>query len=536
MNQVQKNTYSLLLLFFVIAGLYSQEIPNSEYQQRREKLRKLLPDNSAAVFFSAPIKNRSNDTDYHYHPDRNLLYLTGWEEPHTVLVVFKNLQTDEKGVYSEVLYVRDRDPYEELWNGNVLGVKRAQRMKLDRVKDRKEFITDKINFEQFAEVLIYEFQNDVRNRPNDNFDLYSLQKDFKKQLNYPQEFNSVRYGLYQKIRNHKPEEVVKLKAEIKRMSRVDPGISEDQLIQSFLKLPEEASQKELKIGFELVLAQQNFNVDKLPVLMGQLREIKSPSEINLLRKAIGISVAGQIEVMKALHPQMSEREVQGIHEFVYKKYGAEDVGYPSIVGAGGNGCVLHYSHNELETINNQLVLMDVGAEYRGYTADITRTLPANGKFTEAQRELYQVVYDSQEAAIGVASVGASFFDIHKVAYREVAAGLKRLGLIEKDSEMRRYLPHGVSHHIGLDVHDPGEYELLKPNMVITIEPGIYVPEGSPCDPKWWNLGIRIEDDILISEQGPINLSAWAPRKWDEIEKMMTGKSILSDWELPTLDD
>ena len=102
--------------------------------------------------------------------------------------------------------------------------------------------------------------------------------------------------------------------------------------------------------------------------------------------------------------------------------------------------------------------------------------------------------------------------------------------------MRRYLPHGVSHHIGLDVHDPGEYELLKPNMIITVEPGIYVPEGSPCDPKWWNLGIRIEDDILISEQGPINLSAGAPRKWDEIEKMMTEKSILSDWELPTLDD
>lgn len=536
MNQVQKRVLLFFQLFLALTGLYGQEMPEDEYQERRESLRSLLPDNSVAVFFSAPIKNRSNDTDYHYHPDRNLLYLSGWEEPHAVLVVFKNPQTDEEGQYSEVLYVRDRDPYEELWNGRILGVERAQQMKLERVKDRKEFSADTINFNQFEEVLIYEFQNDVRNRPNDPFDLYALQKDFKKHIHYPQEFNSVRYGLYQKIRAIEPDGVVKLKAEIKRMSRVDPGIREDQVVQSFLALPEGASEKELRLESQLVLAQQNFNVDKLPALMGQLREIKSPFEIKVLRKAIGISVAGQIEVMKALHPRMSEREVQGIHEFVYKKYGAADIGYPSIVGAGGNACILHYSHNDLKTIDNQLVLMDLGAEYRGYTADITRTLPANGKFTKAQRELYQVVYDSQEAAIAAATVGASFSDIREVAYREVAAGLKRLGLIEKESEMKRYLPHGVSHHIGLDVHDPGEYKRLKPNMVITVEPGIYIPEGSPCDSKWWNIGIRIEDDILISEQGPVNVSAGAPRKWDEIEKMMTEKSILSDWTLPPLED
>jgi Xaa-Pro aminopeptidase len=233
---------------------------------------------------------------------------------------------------------------------------------------------------------------------------------------------------------------------------------------------------------------------------------------------------------------MSEREIQGIHEFVYKKYGAADVGYPSIVGAGNNGCVLHYSHNELEQVNNQLVLMDLGAEYKGYTADVTRTIPANGRFTAAQRELYEVVYKAQEAAIAVAQVGTPFSEITQVAYAEVSKGLMALGIIEGADELRRYLPHGVTHHIGLDVHDPGAYEQLKPNMIITVEPGIYIPKGSPCVPKWWEIGIRIEDDILITTKGPVNLSAKAPRHWKAIEVMMQEDSVLREWKLPELED
>ena len=261
---------------------------------------------------------------------------------------------------------------------------------------------------------------------------------------------------------------------------------------------------------------------------------KLERDIILLKKAIQISAQGQKEVMKAIKPEMSEREVQGIHQLVYKKYGAAHEGYPSIVGAGDNACVLHYITNNKTDIKNQLILMDLGAEYNGYTADITRTIPVSGVFTAEQRELYKIVYDSQEAGISAAKKGASFKDISNACYNVVKEGLLKLGIIKKPEEFRRYLPHGVTHHIGLDVHDPGLYENLSPNMVITVEPGIYIPKDSPCDSKWWGIGIRIEDDILITDNGNVNLSKDAPRKWDEIEKLMKEKSALDDFELPPL--
>jgi Xaa-Pro aminopeptidase len=268
--------------------------------------------------------------------------------------------------------------------------------------------------------------------------------------------------------------------------------------------------------------------------MADLREIKTKNEIDLLKKAVAISVVGQIEVMKAMHPGMSEREIQGIHEFVYRKYGAADEGYPSIVGAGENGCVLHYIENDEEDLHNQLVLMDLGAEYYGYTADVTRTIPANGVFSAEQKALYQIVYDSQEAAINASQEGNSFRSIYKLSYDIIAEGLQQLGIINEASEARKYYPHGLSHHIGLDVHDPGNYGNLEANMIITIEPGIYIPENSPCDPKWWNIGIRIEDDVLVTSEGPINLSAGAPRDWERIEALMKEESALKDFILPEI--
>jgi Xaa-Pro aminopeptidase len=178
--------------------------------------------------------------------------------------------------------------------------------------------------------------------------------------------------------------------------------------------------------------------------------------------------------------------------------------------------------------------MDLGAEYKGYTADVTRTIPVSGTFTPEQKALYQIVYDAQTAGINAAVNGASFRAVTEATYAVVQKGLMELGLIESEEEYRRYLPHGIAHHIGLDVHDPGLYENLAPNMVITVEPGIYIPKGSPCDPKWWDIGIRIEDDILITESGPINLSVDAPRSWQEIEKVMQEKSALDDFILPPL--
>jgi Xaa-Pro aminopeptidase len=239
--------------------------------------------------------------------------------------------------------------------------------------------------------------------------------------------------------------------------------------------------------------------------------------------------------MKAMHPGMSEREVQGIHEFVYRKYGAEFEGYPSIVGAGNNGCVLHYVENSRTKLNNDLVLMDIGAEYRGYTADVTRTIPANGKFTPEQRAIYDLVYRAQEAAIAASQAGKDFREPHQAAAAVINGGLVQLGIIKDVKDKHLYFPHGTSHYLGLDVHDRGTYGPLKANSVITVEPGIYIPEGSPCDKKWWGIAVRIEDDILITQAGPENLSAGAPRKAEDIEKLMAEKSVLNDWQLPKLD-
>jgi Xaa-Pro aminopeptidase len=331
------------------------------------------------------------------------------------------------------------------------------------------------------------------------------------------------------------ENLEEVRDEVAYLVKQDSLLMGDEIIKDFLKEPAQDFYKEAKMKTAFALRNYNFDIEILAGIMADLREIKTKNEVDLVKKAVAISVVGQIEVMKATHPGMTEREIQGIHEFVYRKYGAADEGYPSIVGAGENSCVLHYIENDKEDLHNQLVLMDLGAEYYGYTADVTRTIPSNGVFSAEQKALYQIVYDSQEAAISASHVGNSFRSIYTLSYDIIADGLKQLGIINDASEARKYYPHGLSHHIGLDVHDPGNYRDLEADMIITIEPGIYIPMNSPCDPKWWNIGIRIEDDVLITSEGPINLSGGAPRDWEGIEKLMKEESALKDFILPEID-
>lgn len=266
----------------------------------------------------------------------------------------------------------------------------------------------------------------------------------------------------------------------------------------------------------------------------QLREVKTPEEMYLLRKAVEISCMGHNEVMKALRPDMSELEIQGLQEFVHKKYGSEEVGYGSIVGAGENGCILHYMENNKTKIGNNLLLMDVGASYHGYTADVTRTIPAKGKFSPEEKLIYQLVYDAQEAAFKTLKEGATWADASKAAQDVIANGLVNLGIMKDKAEVGKYYPHGLGHHIGLDVHDKSLYGPMKKDMVITIEPGIYIQPNSNCDKKWWGIAVRIEDDALITETGYELLSAFSPRSIEDIEKMMAEKSILENYKLPVL--
>ena len=270
-------------------------------------------------------------------------------------------------------------------------------------------------------------------------------------------------------------------------------------------------------------------------LLNTLRGIKTEEEIALLRKATEISCQGQNEVMKAVRPDMSELEIQGLHEYVHKKYGAEGVGYGSIIGSGENGCTLHYETNTKTRVGNNLILMDVGAEYHGYTADLTRTIPANGKFSPEQKQVYQLVYDAQEAAFALLKDGCTWKEIERAARKVITSGLVKLGIAASEEEANAYYPHGLGHHIGLDVHDRGSYQKIEKNMVITIEPGLYIPGGSKCDPKWWGIAVRIEDDALITQDGYELLTRFAPRKIEEIEKKIAEKSALDDFKLPPLE-
>ena len=242
-----------------------------------------------------------------------------------------------------------------------------------------------------------------------------------------------------------------------------------------------------------------------------MRVIKSPEELRLMRRAIDISIEGHRATIGGARPGMHEYELAAIMEYQFHRLGSEYPGYPSIVGSGPNACILHYETNRRKTEPGDLVVMDCGAEYHGYSADITRTIPISGTFTADQRAIYDLVAAAQDSAIALCRAGKDFRDPHRKAAEIIASGLVRLGVIKAPGEYTKYFMHGTSHFLGLDVHDVGRMGALKPGMVMTVEPGIYIPAGSPCDKRWWNIGVRIEDDILVTDGAPVNLSAALPR-------------------------
>jgi len=534
-----KTLYKFLIIYSLLLNvdLIAQDkygISNEFHLKNRNNLRDQMPDNSVSVLFSNPVRNRSNDVYYSYHPDPNYYYLSGWREPHSVLVIFKNNIKDSIGSYNEILFVRERNPDDEQWNGKRKGVEGAKKLGFDRVLSKKSFSKMNFNFDNFNKVLLNPFQTDVKDIIADESDLFDLQNQLKNKINYPNDFNPEVFKWYNLIYSVNNKDIERLKKQLRFFSNRNKHLLNDKIIQKFISINTEDFMKEVNSDSSFFIPEFNFDFDLLDKYLTNQREIKSTEEVDLIRKAVKISSIGQSEVMKAVKPGMSEREIQGLHQYIYKRYGAAHEGYPSIVGSGENACILHYITNDKTNIKNQLVLMDLGAEYGGYTADVTRTIPVNGKFTDEQRLIYKIVYDAQEAGIEMAKKGNSFSQIYEATKMVALDGLIELEIIKDEKELRTYYPHGVAHHIGLDVHDPGNYGLLSENMVITVEPGIYIPEGSNCDPKWWSIGIRIEDDILITNTGNENLSKFAPRKWDLIEKTMILKSPLDNFNLPNL--
>jgi len=468
----------LLIVFSFTITLYAQDDLPTDYLSkefhagRRDALRKIMPDNSVFVVMAYPTRTFSNDVDYFYHQNPDMYYFSGYKEPQSMLLIFKEEQKGTDGsAYKEIIFVQKKDPRAEQWTGRRLGTEGAkEKLGFTYAYNGEDFKNMKIAFSKFDKIIFDKFPDDAGSDNRNNADLADLIEQFKKIANIP--------------------------AEIPKESKYDTRLFRE--------------------------------------LTGKLREIKTPEEMDLIRKAVEISCRGQNEVMKAAQPGMSELEIQGLHEYVHKKYGAEEVGYGSIVGAGANGCVLHYMENTKTKIGTEMLLMDVGAEYHGYTADVTRTVPSNGKFSQEQKLVYNLVYEAQEAAFKILKDGAKWADASKAARDIIADGLLKLGIIKDKNEVGTYYPHGLSHHIGLDVHDRGFSQTLKKDMVITIEPGIYIPPNSDCDKKWWGIAVRIEDDALITEKGYELLSAFAPRKVEDIEKMMAEKSALDNFNPPKL--
>ena len=477
---------SFLVTVVGVSAQPSDDLPKDFLSQdfhrgRREAFREKLPPNSVAVFFANAVRNRSNDVDYAYHQDPNFYYLTGYKEPDAVLLIFKNKQTANNGTqYDEIIFVQPRNANAEMWNGRRLGDEGVKsKLGLNQAFNNTEFKKYSLDFTKFSAILFNDFQNDVRDDPTDSADLYDIIKQFKVKVNYPSE-------------------------------------------QSTLNVARESTMN-------------NLNTKELAVLMGALRGVKTKEELELVRKAASISGMAQREVMKAIKPGMSEREIQGIHEYVFKKYEAEDIGYPSIVGAGHNGCILHYIENYKPAISNtELILMDLGAEFHGYTADVTRTIPISGKFSPEQKQIYELVLKAQEEAMKICKAGATMQELNLTTQRVINRGLTELGILKNEAEKHLYYPHGCCHHIGLDVHDPVPKSRLEENMIITIEPGIYIPENAKCDKRWWGIAVRIEDDFLVTKDGYELLSVSAPRKVEEIESLMQEPSALDDFELPDL--
>jgi Xaa-Pro aminopeptidase len=461
-------TLRFLISLFLIsatcvrAQTYDSDLLNKEFHKnRREALRKLLPDNTCAVFFANPERQRANDTKYLYHQDPDFYYLTGFTEPNALLIIFKKPQTFYDTITTdELIFVQTRNASEEVWTGKRLGVAGVKKqLGFSSVFYNNQFADFKIDFSSFDKIYHKDFFDDVRDNKDDKGDLYSLIKHFKNKTNDYKRKNTEDFTLH---------------------------------------------------GW-----------------MATLREIKQPEEIALMRKAIDMTCMAQLEIMKALEPGMKEYQAQAVVEYMFKKEGSEYVGYNSIVGGGENSCILHYETNRKKLDGGDMLVIDAGAEYHGYTADITRTLPVDGKFSEQEKIIYNIVLEAQEAGIKACKAGAEFRASHKAAVAVIQKRLQEYGIIKSANDYMKYFFHGTSHYLGLDVHDAGNYGKLAPGNIITVEPGIYIPSGSDCDPKWWNIGVRIEDDILITSAEPEVLSGKLPKKVEEIEALMKEESLFN---------
>ena len=429
--------------------------------------------------------------------------------------------------YNELFFVRGRNPQMERWTGKRLGAEEVkEQLGISNAFNNSEFKNIPVDFSSFSLVIYDNLPDDLGSDANSLLIRTFMDKAGIKQVDCKDVVQ-----IYTAISEYAtPENIPQVAGYLKNaLTQSDNNeFKTNPIILEIINHPDSSTLASVKEKIRMrVLPAMEYNR-----LISSLREIKTPEELALLKKSAFISAIAHREVMKAIQPEFSENEIAGIFEYIHRKYGAEEEGYPPIVASGANGCILHYSENKAPHVMNQLVLMDVASEYHGYSADIVRTVPGNGIFSPEQKAIYQIVYDTQEEVFKLCKEGTPLGNLDEKAREVIAAGLIKLGIIKNPQEVMRYYSHGVSHPIGLDVHDKSISDSLKANMVITVEPGIYIPEGSPCDPKWWTIAVRIEDDVIIGENDCEIISTAAPRKAEEVEKMAAQKSALNDLVLP----
>jgi len=432
-------------------------IDAKEFVRRRKQLMRIAGDDAILVLPAALERIRSRDTHYPYRQDSDLWYLTGFPEPEAVLVLVPGRKHGEA-----ILFCRERDPEREGWDGPRSGPEGA----VDRFG-----LDDAYPIDDLDEILpgLLEGRSRV---------YYHFGRDT--------EFDLKLIGWLNRVRAQ---------------------------VRSGAQPPHEF----LELGH----------------LLDELRLFKSPAELKLMQRAADISVKAHEAAMRAARPGMREYELQAEIERVFRMHDATPA-YGSIVGAGGNACVLHYVANTAQSQDGDLVLVDAGAEYRNYASDITRTFPVNGRFGKEQRLLHDLVGAAQDAALAHARPGVPYESGHEAAVRTLTEGLLRLGLLKgtlekniADGQYKRFYRHKTGHWLGLDVHDVGDYRidgdsrLLEPGMVFTIEPGLYVAPGdTTVAAKWRGIGIRTEDDVLVTRDGHKVLTGKLARSADEIEALM----------------
>ena len=428
----------------------------SIFTERRQRLGANLPPNAAIVIAGASTQYRNADSSYAFRQDSNFWYLTGFNEAEATLVVL----TDNSKTTKSIAFVPEKDKLKEIWDGYRAGPDGA-------VKDH--------GFDE------------AYNNSEINDQLPELLKG-RDRVFYPVGKNA---GLDQNI----IEWIKTAKSKDRHSSAIDIA---------------DATSK-----------------------VGNQRLIKDAHEIDLMKKACRISAESHVEAMKFVKPGMTEQEMEAFYLYEFAKRGGRFSAYTPIVAGGENACVLHYVENSKPLLDGDLLLVDAGCEYDFYASDITRTFPVSGKFTDAQLAIYEVVLEAESKAIAAVSVNNNVMDAQIISEKVVTQGLIDLGILKGSLDdlhakgaFKEFYMHKIGHWLGIDVHDAGDYMeddqfmQFKPGMVTTIEPGIYIPSSANVDDKWKGIGIRIEDDILVTPDGNENLTEFVPSDPKEIEALM----------------